>query len=722
MNRITLIALATTAALVAPHAGAVESTMASGGFTGLGVTPTAHLLGWGEFGLAYDRQLPGAVNPEGHNLVAGFGLLPNLEVTGRVAANSPLQANCFVERCSGLRDLSASFKFGIGLDTANRFRIAAGATDIGGAATNFRSYYGVLTYSHEAFEASAGLAQRRARTRARSPLDGPFASAAWQPLDWLRGHVEYADRDAWAGVHLFAPRDWLPEGWSAHIGANARLTDSKVTSRTWLGAGLTIPLYKVPALPGPRGRVALPELAGTQERLPAYEARALPPGAPAAAASTPQATGPAPDSSLEAVARALQERGLEDISVGRLPDGSVAIRANNATYNWNTVDAVGAALAAVAQGLGDTRTAYRLILTQRQVPLVAVTGQTDCLRRWIAASAPGCPAGELSTPGTLRLSSLHAGANWIVRGLQPSWKTLRVALSPVLRTNVATEVGTLDYSAGLQVGLLQPLWSGAAAEWRIQGELARSDDYDRDGVFYRRRVRNGTERLVITQVTRLPVEQWLAPGDDLRARRWGLAAVTAQASVGRIGHHFDGLHGALRWEPGEGRHRVTAQGGVFHNSDFVAASGEPRQARPLLLSYRYDVTPTRTHVEATAGQFMNNDRGLQVGMRQWFGDIAVQAYVRRTAFSARSPRNFAGLEVSVPLGPRRDMNPRGLQVTGTPRFSHGIETVVGAGANVVSSGFGVVPPAPSLDALHNSDRAGLVYFEDNVRRLRDAAR
>jgi hypothetical protein len=85
--------------------------------------------------------LPGVVrDPTGHNFVVGFGLLPNLEVAGRLATNS-LDRNCFTEGC-GARDLSASAKAGIGLDTANRFRVAAGITDIGGAVTYFRTYYG----------------------------------------------------------------------------------------------------------------------------------------------------------------------------------------------------------------------------------------------------------------------------------------------------------------------------------------------------------------------------------------------------------------------------------------------------------------------------------------------------------------------------------------------------------------------------------------------------
>lgn len=737
------LALSAAIALACTPVMAVQPTLTQGGFTGLELTPTASLLDWGRFAFTYDNQLPGVTrNPAGHNFVAGFGLFPNLEVSGRVASNT-MNSNCFTQGC-GVRDLSASGKLGIGLDAANRFHVAAGVTDFGGHVTYFRSYYGVLTYDQGPFEASGGYARRSGAgvNGSRSPLDGPFASAAWQPLSWVRGQVEYTDRKAWAGVRLFAPQSWLPEGWSAYVGANARLTDTDLTNRTWWTAGVSIPLYKVPALPSRSAVAPLPELSGAQRPLPQYEARALPAPQPRDAVAsvpvtpqaqvplvsapvTPQAAVPAAvppsDDVLTALANALRDKGLEDIWVGRMADGSIAVRADNATYHWNSLDALGAALGTVARALGSQPTAYRLILAQRQIPLVGVTGQADCLRSWIDATTQTCTAGELSTPGTMSLDKLHAGAVWVVQSLQPSWKTVRLALSPVLRTHVATEVGVLDDSVGINARFTQPLWSGATLDWGIDQELARTSDFRATGVFGTQRIRNGTDLLALTQTFRLPLDRWWGHGDDVLARGWGLAAVTAQATVGRIGGHFDGALGSVRWEPGEGRHRVTVQGGAFRNSDYGLIPGEPHTAYPLLASYRYNATATRTYLEATGGQFMNNDRGLQLGVRQWFSDVSVQFYVRRTSFSTTGARNFAGVELSIPIGPRKDMNPRGLQITGTQRFSHAIETTVG-GLNAIATGYGVVPPAPSLDAVHNSDRAGLLYFEDNMRRIRDAAR
>src|SRR3954463_1694897 len=80
--------------LASAPAWAVDTTLTSAGYTGLGITPTAQILGWGRMASSYENQLAG--NParvDGHNLVVGFGLLPNLEAAGRLASNT-IHDNC----------------------------------------------------------------------------------------------------------------------------------------------------------------------------------------------------------------------------------------------------------------------------------------------------------------------------------------------------------------------------------------------------------------------------------------------------------------------------------------------------------------------------------------------------------------------------------------------------------------------------------------------------
>jgi len=727
--RTHLVSIGSVAlAMAAFPAMAVDTTMTPAGYTGLGVTPNAHLLGWGRFEATYDTHLIGIRNASGtgHNIVGAVGLLPNLEIAGRLAATR-WDNPCFVAPGCGVRDLSASGKIGIGLDQGGRFKAAVGFTDVGGAVTYFRTFYGVTTYDNGPLEVSAGLAKRSGRSigGSRSPLSGPFAAAAWQPVPWMRAHLEYADKNAWVGLRFFSPQQWLPEGWAAYVGANQSLTNSgNATKRSWWTAGMSIPLYKVPDLPGNAGKAPLPMLTSTQQPAPQYEARVLPPAtmqAPNTAVVTPSAPPSAPSSAindatpaqLESLAAGLRDKGLEDVHVGRLPDRTVAVRVENRNYNWNSVDAVGAALGAIARALGDSPVNYRLVVTQRNLPLVGITGQTNCLREWLANSQPTCTAGQLVTPGSGQVDTLLMGVVWDVRPQDPAWKALRLTLSPVLRTSIGTELGALDYAMGINVGLQIPLWTGAIAELRQDVPVSRSEDYQPGRIFAHRRIRSGVERAALTQTLRLPAG-WS-----------GLTGLNAQASVGRFGMDYDGITGALRWEPGEGRHRVTVQTGWFRNSNpGLDGNLGPRNSYPTLASYRYNVAATRTYLEATGGQFMNNDRGLQLGLRQWFSDVSMQAYYKRTKNDTTPTRQIVGLEVTVPIGPRRDTVALGpLRLTGTPRFSHAVETSIRDGAtNPIRPGVATIPPTPQLDSTFNSDRASLLYFEDNMRRIRDAAR
>jgi hypothetical protein len=548
-------------------------------------------------------------------------------------------------------------------------------------------------------------------------------------LPLLRGHVEHADGNSWAGLRLFAPQQWLPEGWSLSAGANVRLNKNTLTERTWWTASLSIPLYKVPAMPG-TSKAPLPPLQPGEQPLPAYEARVAASVAPAAAApQAPVSPAPAPqpvtvtappDAQLHALADALQAKGLEDLWVGRMPDGTIAVRANNGSYRWNAADALGAALGVVARTLGDSKAGYRVVLTQRQVPLVAVTGQADCLRQWIEQPTNTCTAGQLSTPGSLPLEPLHDGAAWVVRRQNPAWQTVRVNISPVLRTTVGTELGAYDYGLGANIDAQLPLWAGASVDYAVNVPLANSDDFDPGRPFANRRIRGGTERLAFTQTLRLPLEAW-------GGTRSGAGALSAQGTVGRVGTYFDGALGELRWEPGEGRHRLSAQAGAFRNNEYNGGTGplgSLKRAVPVLGSYRYSVMATRTDLEATAGRFFNNDRGFQLGIRQWFSDVSVGFYYKRTAFSGQPTRQFAGVELTLPIGPRRDWQPlRHLQVGGAERFAHTVETSIrnqAASGNPLFTGHGMLPPTPTLNQVFNGDRSGLAYFEDNMRRI-DAA-
>lgn len=743
---------------VAHPSSAQQSMLSAAGYTGLAVTPTALLQPWGSLSLSYDNEVVGGptvgktytkYGTSGHNLVVGFGVLPYIEISGRLATNK-IQTNCYSDNC-GLRDLSFNVKGGVSLDENGKFKVAVGANDFGGNANFFRTFYGVATYSPENFDFTAGYARRSTGLIGGAlPLNGAFGSIAYRPFPWLQTQAEYNASKIWLGARVFAPTEWLPLGWVASIGANFQVRGEDVGARSWLSVGLTIPLYKVPTTvrrtSSASSSVSNYEQSELESRsapvqvvsarefssagLNSSEPLQIPVRSSSVAASEPGMDNKSvvvdvpttvPDEELTYLAEALQAKGFEDIYVGRMPDGAIALQVNNATYNVNTADGLGVVLGIVARKLAPFKAGYRLVLTQRQIAIVGVSGQSDCLAEWIAMKPPRCVAGTLHTPGTDEVAGLVTGAKWQIAGSTPSWKAIRITLQPVLNTRVATEYGVLDYSAGIRTTIQQPLWKGAYVEWSHISPVDNTKDFEPNRVYADGRLTSITDKALIHQIVRLPVEYLFGEGNAKTAAAWGATALTAHVAAGRINSLYRGLYGELRWEPLEGKHRFGIEGGKFERTtsyDYFL----PSDSKALLASYRYSYSPTKTDFEFTAGQYLYNDRGGQFLITQWFDDVALNMYIKRTKLVYETaPRTVAGVELIIPLTPRKDMNPiYNVQVTGASRWAYGIETKVG-GRNVISTSQGVYPGISVLDRTFNADRAGVDYFEENMSRIRSAA-
>lgn len=717
---------------------AVQSEVTSAAFTGLGITPNAKVLGWGHIGAGYESQLPGNVTflprvpgPSGHTYTLGFGLLPNVEVVGRLATNT-YSTNCLAERC-GTRDLAGSGKLSLPLDRTGTWRAAAGVTDFGGAVTYARSYYGVLTYDPGWWQVTAGVAKRSGPGvfGSKSPLNGPVLSAAIQPLEAIRAHVEYTDGQAWAGARVYAPSAWLPVGWQLSAGVMRRLTDNRLTDRSWFALGLALPLYRTDgsAASTPRTAVAAPSPSVIAQS-PPHVSDARTAAAPTAdaplelpAAARPVAAAPVFDAdAARQLAEKLWAAGLDDVATGISDGGSIVVRAGTGVFRTNSADAVGAALGVVAREFAPGKAGYRLVVTQRGVPIVGITGRADCLSDWIRGDN-NCTAGELSTPGFAPVERIQRDAHWLHDSRETGGAgRLRVQLAPVIRTAVGTELAAVDFSIGASIGAQVPVWTGGLLDGVVTVPIDQSNNFEPGFTFGANRVKRRVDRLALSHVWHLPVERYFP---DLS----GAHSVTAQISAGRYAGIYDGGFGGVRWEPGDGRHRVSIDGGVFSNNQMGSPENpwpRLRRAEPLYAGYRYSFLPTRTDFEFSGGQFLTNDRGIQFTMRQWFDDVNVSLYYKRTSFPIDvKPVQVLGIQFTLPLGPRKDVQlGDSVQLGGTSRFGHGLETTIrtGVAGNPISAGRGQAIPAPSLNDVMNYDRLGLAWWQDNLRHVRSAAR
>ena len=95
--------------------------------------------------------------------------------------------------------------------------------------------------------------------------------------------------------------------------------------------------------------------------------------------------------------------------------------------------------------------------------------------------------------------------------------------------------------------------------------------------------------------------------------------------------------------------------------------------------YRWVYSPN-TWVEAGYQQYSDGSRGPSPEFTRWFGDFSVRIFYRRG-----DTRQFAGLELSIPLTSRQGMMLGTVQFTGSPQVARGIRTRI-TDANTATNG------------------------------------
>ena len=747
----------------------VAPGLAAAGASGAGLTPSATPLGAGQVLLGYDTAVPGlGVEPRGHNIGLAVGVLPGLELSGRLATND---LNCNLYEIGSQpcrrpvrRDLSASFKAGRRWALASwpgwSMAASVGVTDLGGAATHNRSAYGVLGLDNGPWALSAGWARSVSTTAA---LAGGFASLQWRATDWAQLQAEHLDGRQWLGLRLTLPARWQDSTVQPWLGMQHSLQASPLTPRQWWSAGIHLALGH----PGSAARRAggtgpgratvtgddsVRSVPGADISRPAATAgssagrdngthadasadtsavssgtagtTANPTTAKPPSASAPgtaragglpaePASAPTCDAWAQTLAKRLAAAGFSDIHIGRGRTGLV-VDADLTAYAWNNLDALGVALGLVSASPAPAPGRVDLRLRLRGIVVLRALGDTACIADWLnerhECSGDTAPRLLAGAPAQAGLSSDLAD-DWWLRHQNPSFSRPRLLLAPDIDSRVGTEYGTLDTSAGLGLTLQLPLWRGAMADMAYVQALGHSADYSLGGPFADFRIDSQFYRVMLHQAVDI------APG------------LAGRVAVGRLFKQLEGGLAELRWQPGDGTHRLSLELARFNHRevDFHKQSA--------MASYRYFAVPQQTALELIGGRFWHGDRGAMGVVRHWFGDVSVAIYLRRSRFQPDAPTlyspygshfvNAAGVEFAFPLTPRRDTAIGPLQLRGADRFSYGVQSVVGQKTtNYLTPWFGRFAPVPmGLGAtVDNADRGGQAYLDSNLARVREAWR
>lgn len=673
--------------------------LAPTGYTAAINSPTADVLPWGGAGLSLSNSNPERARRKTDgsfgSVDAGFGLLPGLELVGRLAYDGDLDCNGFLRTCvDNQRDLSVSAKYQLPIELPLDTRLALGFTDYGGAATRYRSYYGVATSTWGPLDLSLGYGRPKS---AAALLDGVFGSVALRLDDHWSAALEHDSRESRLGLNYLRP---LGRDLALRVGASRKLTDS-TGQQTWqMNAALNWVMGQTPEPFMPRrAPAATQSYAGADASASPWSS--APPAVYAApvAAATPAAMDmAAAPLTAEGLAQALQASGFAQVSVRHSPAqaGQPAlwqVQAEPRRWRQSQLDALGAALAAWLKPVGAKATDELLLtLTYQREPVLHAYTNAACLDGWLQgwtrcagmAGADGQPGralwlsrnGEWPAELQARLQSRRESASpdSVQQAFEdggPAWLP-QFEIGPGLRTAVGTELGLFDYSLALELGTEVNLAPGLFWQGVLSAPMLHSNDFKDGQPFAGYRPKElGFDSSLLSYWKALP------------------HGVAAQASAGYIDRSYRGGMVEGLWTTEDGRWRLSATTGRFEHEQTAA-----RQT-PLLGSARWSLVPGAWQLEATAGRFLGGDKGYNLASKHWFGDTLINLFYRDTQGDAGTPmaasRQFVGFSISLPLGPKAAQELGPVTLRGSDRFAWGLQTKVGDKDNALTQGYGDQP-------------------------------
>jgi hypothetical protein len=666
---------------------AKAEVLSPNGYSGLGLVPTARTLKAGEVVLAFDPTLPGAVDTHGYNTQIGFGLMENLELVGRLATNN-LKCNGFkVGECplNSIRDFSSSIKWSLPIDwlKLNNAAVAVGVTDFGGAATFFRSYYGVATKSFDQFDVSMGLAKAKVTT---SMFDGGFGSVTWRPTDWANISMQKVGKNT--TTHALLQTPIFTDGSKAWITFNHRISEKPVMDKNWVGWGVSIPLDRV-------------------------EKQSI--STPIEKANPQPITKELASIDSSEIEAALKTKGFHRYKIGTKANNQLVIELENTAYVWNILDAAGVALGVISSAYVKEvkEQEFELLISTRGVKQLKVTGGAKCVGLWLSKGdacsnlAVQSLSQRSSEEKSLKISSnqelniIEDSVNW---SSESGWRIRpEIIISPTLVTSIGTEYGAFDGDMGANINSVIPLWTGAMIDNnRVQPLGVGTKQFEQGGAFFSSRLKPATNRTLLHQLINLP-------SINTQAR---LSAGTAYTV-------WDGRQIETSTQTDNGRHKLGFTEGKFKNDNL--SYNNQRSYR--LVNYRYSNSDQQTTVtEITQGKFWAGDKGFSISQRFWHGDTSLNIYFRRTRMTEFKPLvSFAGFQFAIPFTPRENKGIEHVGLRGVSQWTYSLETKVLEKDNIITGGYGEVPKVgDSLAMTFNRDRNSTRYYNASLDRMKNA--
>jgi len=638
-----------------------QSLISPNGYSGIGLIPSARTLHSSEAVVDYSKALPGARASRGHNFQVGFGLTDNFELVGKLATQN-LNCNMFAAGAcppDTIRDFSASVKWRLASDwlDAQNAALAVGATDVGGAAVRFKSYYAVGTKTIDNVDFHAGVAQAKGDL---AILQGSFAGVDINPNSWSKLSLQTIGSNSWAHAALLSPI--TVGGVSASATFSARLNNNALSPKEWFGLAFNIPLDGVT----PAG---MPDKTKTTRLVRSIDPASL--------------------------RQELERHGFFRPVITE-ESGSIQVTVNNTAYLWNALDAAGVALGAIVGAYGDSARPFELTIATRGIPMLRVAGTASCAKEWLNT---GKSCGDLQVYSLLTQHQYSKRSKTSI----PWHFRPELAISPVITSAVGTEFGALDFDIGASINAIVPLWRGATWDInRIEPLDINTDDFRKDGVYYNSRLRNAINRRMLHQLIS-------APSLNTQVR----------LSVGTAYTTWSGQQLETITQSNDGRHRLGLQFGQFENDSLIRNKARDYHLMSYRFANntQHTLSTEIVYGKFWAGdkgyqitqRFWQGDTTIGIYLR------------RTQMPDGAPTVSFAGIQFTIPITPRRNTGYEHFGLRGVNQWTYTMESRIFNRENLLTPGYGEIPRlGENLQQIFNRDRSGYHYLTAETWRIRNS--
>ncbi len=642
------------------------NTMSLQGTTGVINTPTAEVTDDGLVELQFSNQVDFIrLNKTKKEYVAdqyfvNFGLLPNLEIIGRLSNIEDESDNSDL-----IRDLATSFKYQIPFYHEYLPKIAIGINDLGGQASHYDSKYIVATKEYGFVRGSVGYGFDSINL-----LDGAFGSLEVKATDWMSLLAEYDSKDTQVGLRINTPAN-LSDYVDVAFLAKANLDDA--SQRYSFGLNVRM------------------ELGDNHHDKRVYH--------DTAPAITPVANISTKEYKTQALKEKLVQIGLENIDI-KEGGNTIYLAYENNIFEHNELDALGVVLGAM-HALNVPYENFDIVIKRSNQKVKKLSGSLSAYKAMIR-SFSDMSVQAFRDSISVSAPSSQDGQNLTVENANSSYLKTRLRLYPGLITYVGTEYGTFDYLVSLRTGFQWNLYKG----WDL-GVLAdfpaiASDDLDRDTGRYKSA--NKGNQLKSIMIHRSDVF-----GDFINI-----------ASAGLFRDFWVGFENLTY---AQGNHTLGVKYAYFRGREETVPSGniayEPFREEHYIYTatYSYYHDSLDTLLELTTGKFYYDDTGFEVKAKRYFGDTAIGFFYQK------ADEQYIGISIEVPLTPRK-VEDSYFQVKGKADYKYNLRTTVNDpdNANYLAPG-GLLRASREFDIesnFLNRSRLNSDYVKKHVLRLRDA--